>query len=170
MADLSSQPLAKTTLVPRRRRKWGRLVIALVVVAILATGGVYLWRYLNTYEATDDAQIDGHINSISGRVPGNVIAITAEDEQIVNAGDVLVKLDPKDYEVSLAKAEADLADAEAALATSRTGVPITARNTDSQLRTARSGRDDATAFLTGSQRQLAAARIGAGRSSRSGSE
>ncbi len=50
-----------------------------------------LWRYLNTYETTDDAQIDGHINAISGRITGNVIEVLAEDEQVVKAGDVLVR-------------------------------------------------------------------------------
>ena len=149
--------LAKTTLVPRRRRRWMRYVIAAAVIAILAIGGVYLWRYLNTYETTDDAQIDGHINAVSARVAGNVIDIRAEDEQFVNAGDVLVRLDSKDYEVALAKAQADLADAEAALETSRTDVPITSTNTASQLKTARSSRDDAAAFLVGAQRQLTAA-------------
>ena len=149
--------LARPTVVPRRRRRLKRLFFAAVAIAILAAGGVYLWRYLNTYEATDDAQIDGHINAISGRVPGNVVAVLAEDEQVVNAGDVLVRLDPKDFEVALAKAEADLADAEAALETSRTGVPITTRNTDSQLRASQSSRADAAAYLVGAERQLAAA-------------
>ncbi len=149
--------LAKQTLVPRRKRRWLRWVIALVLIAGVATGGVYLWRYFNTYETTDDAQIDGHINAISGRISGNVIDIRAEDEQFVNAGDILVRLDPKDYEVALEKAEADLRDAEAALESSRTDVPITSTNTASQLKTAKSSRDDAAAFLAGSQRQLTAA-------------
>jgi len=149
--------LAKQTLVPRRKHRWLRWVIVLIVFAAVALGGVSLWRYFNTYETTDDAQIDGHINAISGRISGNVIDIRAEDEQFVNAGDVLVRLDPKDYEVALEKAEADLRDAEAALESSRTDVPITSVNTASQLKTAKSSRDDATAFLAGSQRQLTAA-------------
>ena len=125
---------------------------------VLGVGGYYLWRYLNTYETTDDAQIDGHINAISGRIAGNVIEVRAEDEQFVNAGDVLVRLDPRDYEVALAKAQADLGDAEAALESSRIDIPITTTNTASQLKTATSSRADATAFVLGSQRQLTAAR------------
>jgi membrane fusion protein (multidrug efflux system) len=153
----SNKPASNEPAAPRRRRKLGRLVIVAVVLAILAIGGTYLWRYLGTYETTDDAQIDGHINSISGRISGNVIAVMAEDEQLVHAGDVLVRLDPKDYEVALAKAEADLADAEAALESSRTGVPITSTNTASQLKSAQASRADAAAFLLGAQRQLSAA-------------
>ena len=125
---------------------------------LLGAGGYFLWRYLNTYETTDDAQIDGHINAVSGRIAGQVIQVGAEDEQFVNAGDVLVKLDPRDYEVALAKAQADLKDAEAALERSRIDIPITTANTSSQLKTANSSRTDATAFVLGAQRQLTATR------------
>jgi len=128
-----------------------------VVVVALVVTSYYLWKYVNAYETTDDAQIDGHINAVSGRIAGNVIDVRAEDEQYVNAGDVLVRLDPRDYEVALAKAQADLGDAEAALESSRMDVPIIATNTASQLKTATSSRADATAFVLGSERQLTAA-------------
>jgi membrane fusion protein, multidrug efflux system len=143
---------------PPRKRRIGRILVLVLVVAVLASAGYYLWRYLNTYESTDDAQIDGHINAISGRIAGNVVEIRAEDEQVVKAGDVLVRIDPRDYEVAVAKAEADLHDAEASLESSRIDIPITATNTASQLKTANSSRADASAFVLGSQRQLNAAR------------
>jgi membrane fusion protein (multidrug efflux system) len=143
-------------LTPRKSRRFGRLVIVMAVLALVVVAGVYLWRYFNTYESTDDAQIDGHINAVSARITGNVIAINAEDEQVVNAGDVLVKLDPKDYEVAVARAEADLADAEAALESSRTDIPITSTNTSSQLKSAHASRGDAAASLLSAQRQLTA--------------
>src|ERR1035438_190621 len=148
----------KDRLLPRRKSRVWKILVFVAVVALLAVGGVYLWRYLNTYESTDDAQIDGHINAISGRISGNVIEVLAEDEQIVKAGDVLVRVDPRDYQVAVAKAEADLLDAEAALESSRIDIPITNANTASQLKTANSTRADATAFVLGSQRQLSAAR------------
>jgi membrane fusion protein (multidrug efflux system) len=144
-------------LTPRKGRRFRRLVIVIAILALVVVAGVYLWRYFNTFESTDDAQIDGHINSVSARITGNVIAINAEDEQFVNAGDVLVKLDPKDYEVAVARAEADLADAEAALESSRTDIPITSTNTSSQLKSAHASRGDAAASLLSSQRQLTAA-------------
>jgi membrane fusion protein, multidrug efflux system len=147
----------KDKLPPRKKSKVMRWVVILVVLGALGVAGVYLWRYFNTYETTDDAQIDGHIDAVSGRIAGNVVDIRAEDEQYVNAGDVLVRLDPRDYEVALAKAQADLGDAEAALESSRIDVPITTTNTASQLTTARSSKVDATAFVLGAQRQLTAA-------------
>src|ERR1700734_2009717 len=120
MADL-----VKERKGPRKGGKLGRVVILIAIVAVLAVSGFFLWRYLNTYESTDDAQVDGHIDAISARISGHVIDVQAEDEKYVKAGDVLVQIDPKDYQVALAKAEADLADAEAALETSRINIPIT---------------------------------------------
>jgi membrane fusion protein (multidrug efflux system) len=148
---------AKETIVLRKKSRIGRVLIFVVILAAVVVGGIYLWKYLNTYESTDDAEVDGHINAISTRISGNVIQILAEDEQIVKAGDVLVQIDPRDYQVAVAKAEADLADAEAALETSKINIPITTTNTSSTLRSARSGRSDATAFLVGAERQLNAA-------------
>ena len=114
-----------------------------------------LLKYLREH---DDAQIDGHINAVRARIAGNVIEIHAQDEQVVKAGDVLVRIDPRDYEVAVAKAEADLRDAEAGLESSRIDIPITTTNAASQLKTATSTRADATAFVLGAQRQLGAAR------------
>ena len=79
------------------------------------------------------------------------------DEQYVNAGDVLVRIDPKDYEVAVSKAAADVADAEAGVQSSRIDVPNTSTNTSSQLKSATSGRVEAVASVNGSERQLAAA-------------
>ena len=139
------------------RRRLTRWLIVIGILAVIAFGGWRLWQYTNGYEATDDAQIDGHINSISSRLTGTVVDIRTEDEQFVKQGDVLVKLDPKDYQVAVTKAEADLADAEAALETSRTNVPIVSVDTASQLKTAQSSRTDATAAVAGAERQLRAA-------------
>jgi membrane fusion protein (multidrug efflux system) len=87
-----------------------------------------------------------------------VTEVRAEDAQYVKAGDVLLMLDPRDYEVALAKAQADLGDAEAVLENSRIDVPIITTNTASQLKTATSSRADATAFVMGSERKLSAVR------------
>ena len=143
---------------PRKSVKLGRWLILAVIIIVVAVSGFYVWRYLNTYETTDDAQVDGHIDAVSSRISGNVISVLAEDEQYVKAGDVLVRIDPRDYEVALAKAEADLADSEAALETSRIDIPITSINTSSQLKNATSGRGDATAGLQGAENQLNAAK------------
>jgi membrane fusion protein (multidrug efflux system) len=163
MADIAAEDkkselsaLSKRPLPRRSRRSLARIIVPIVILLLLA-GGYFLWKHLNAYESTDDAQIDGHINAISARISGNVIQVLTDDEKYVKAGDVLVRIDPNDYQVAVAKAEADLADAEAALQGSRTDIPITSTNTASQLKTAHSGRTNANAGLVGAQRQLDAA-------------
>ncbi len=156
MADLAKDK----AILPQKpgSNKIVRIVVIVLILAVFAYAGVRTWNYLNTYESTDDAQIDGHINAVSGRITGNVIAVLAEDEQFVKAGDVLVRIDPRDYQVAVDKADADLQDAEATLQASRIDIPITSANTASQLKTANSTKADATAFVTGAERQMNAAR------------
>jgi len=156
-SELSELSASSKRPLPRRsRRSLARIIVPIVILLILV-GGYFLWKHFDAYESTDDAQIDGHINAISARITGNVIQVLTDDEKYVKAGDVLVRIDPNDYQVAVAKAEADLADAEAALQGSRTDIPITSTNTASQLKTAHSGRTNANAGLVGAQRQLDAA-------------
>jgi membrane fusion protein, multidrug efflux system len=115
---------------PRTRRLlWmGGLVLVLAVVGV--------WWYFSGRESTDDAQVDGHIIPIASRVGGTVAAVHVEDNQVVEAGAVLVEVDPKDYRVALARAEADYADARAALAAAEAGIPITSTTTAAQVSSA----------------------------------
>jgi membrane fusion protein, multidrug efflux system len=143
-----------------RRPKRRRLLRFLVLIALLiafGVGGYKLWQYLSAYESTDDAQIDGHVDAISARITGHVNEVLVEDSQVVKAGDILVKIDPRDYEVAVAQAEASLANGQAALQSSRTNVPIVSTNTASNLETARATRVNAGAGVANAQRQLDAA-------------
>ncbi len=110
--------------------------LALLVLIAVVGAGLYVWHYYSIRESTDDAQIDGHIGPVSSRVSGTVIRVNVEDNQQVEAGTVLVQLDPKDYEVALGRAQADLSDAEAAARAAQVGVPITSTTTTSQTSTA----------------------------------
>jgi len=148
-------PPAPVRRKPRRSRARIFLLVALVIVLII--GGYLLWSYLSSYESTDDAQIDGHVNAISARISGHLSEVLVQDSQLVKAGDVLVEIDPRDYEVAVSKAEADLADAEASLQSARTDLPIISTNTASALQSARSSRADADAGLLVAERQLEAA-------------
>jgi membrane fusion protein (multidrug efflux system) len=115
--------------------KWG---LALLVVALVA-GGVLIWRYYSVRETTDDAQMDGHIDPVSARVSGTVLRVLADDNQLVKAGDLLAELDPRDYEVAVQRARADLADALANSAAASVGVPLTSTTSSGQLAAANAG-------------------------------
>lgn len=155
---VSPQPPPSRRKLPQRgRRRLVRAVFLFATLCVVAAGAYYAWRYFSAYESTDDAEVDGHIDAMSARISGYVLEVPVEDETVVKAGDVLVRIDPKDYAVAVMNAEADLDAAEATFLSSRTDVPITSTNTDSQLKNARSGRADATAALLGAERQLSAA-------------
>ncbi len=129
----------------------------LIVVLVVLVGGVFLWRYLSSYESTDDAQADVHLYPVSARVSGYVVKVNVDDNQWVEKGTVLVEIDPKDYEVAVAQAQANLSNAEATAQSLNITVPITSVNTSSQLKSAQSDIDNSTAGVIAAERQLNAA-------------
>jgi membrane fusion protein (multidrug efflux system) len=149
---------ARSTAPRSGRKTLVRALLLAIVLAVVAAGSYYAWKYFSAYESTDDAEVDGHINAISARINGYVLDVLTDDECYVKAGDVLARIDPKDYTVALAQAEADLAAAEAGLQGSRTDVPVISTTTSSLLTSARSGKVDTVAGLDGALRQLSAAR------------
>src|SRR4029077_20417432 len=118
----------------RRNSKRRRTFIILIAVVVLLVGGFFLWRYFSSYESTDDAQADLHLYPVSARISGYVVKVNVEDNQWVQKGTVLVEIDPKDYEVAVAQAKANLASAEATAQSLNITVPITSVNTSSQLK------------------------------------
>lgn len=116
-----------------RRNRW-ILVAAATVVALVAVAG--LFRYYSGRESTDDAQIDGHITPIGAKVGGVILRIDATDNQPVQAGALLVQMDPREYQVAVDRATAELADAEAAAQAAQTGVPIAATTAASDVTSA----------------------------------
>ncbi|HQT93665.1 MAG TPA: HlyD family secretion protein [Thermoanaerobaculaceae bacterium] len=138
-----------------RRRLTRGLTVGAVVIVL---GAILAWRYFAVRESTDDAQIDGHIAPIAARVGGTVVAVNVDDNQQVKAGTVLVRLDDTDYKVALQKAEADLAEAQAALQAAREGVPITTTTTASGVSSATAGVTRAGAGVAAAQSRLEAAK------------
>lgn len=158
-SSVEPSPRADRAYTPpvRRASKSRRNVAILVVVVVLIVGGVFLWRYLSSYESTDDAQVDVHLYPVSARVSGYVVRVNVDDNQWVEKGTVLVEIDPKDYEVAVAQAEANLANAEATARSLNITVPITSVNSASQLKFTASGIEDANAGVIAAERQLTAA-------------
>jgi membrane fusion protein (multidrug efflux system) len=134
-------PAAKGLANPKTRR----LLLAggLVVLAVL----VSLFLYFRNRESTDDAQVDGHITAISSKVYGRVAEVLVNDNQEVKAGQILVKLDPRDYQAALDQAKAQLALAESDARSAGVDVPRT------QL-SVQSGTSSADAQLAGAQADL----------------
>lgn len=109
-------PMALSAVPTDQRRTAGRLnrrllliAATLVVLIALAFGGTQLWNYHQSYESTDDARVDAPITSISSRINGTITRLYVEDYQPVKAGQLLVQLDPRDYEVAVEQARAQVA-------------------------------------------------------------
>jgi membrane fusion protein, multidrug efflux system len=140
----------------RRNPKRRRNLVILAVIAVVIVASVFLWRWLSSYESTDDAQADVHLYPVSARVSGYVVKVNVDDNQWVDKGTVLVEVDPKDYEVAVAQAQANLASAEATAQSLNITVPITSVNTSSQLKSAASDVENANAGIIATEKQLAA--------------
>jgi membrane fusion protein (multidrug efflux system) len=131
------------------------LILIIAILAVLV-GAFLLWRYFASYQSTDDAQVDVHLYPVSARVSGYVIKVNVNDNQYVEKGTVLVEIDPRDYEVAVEKARADLASAEATARSLNITVPVTSVSTSSQLSFSASDVEGARAGVVAAEQQHAA--------------
>jgi len=139
--ELKLEPPPKGLANPKTRAMlFGGGIVLLAVI-------VGLFLYYRNRESTDDAQVDGHITQISSKVYGRVGEVLVNDNQQVKAGQLLVKLDPRDYQAALDQAKAQLALAETDAQSAGIDVPRTQLNTQS-------GTSSADAQLAGSQADL----------------
>ena len=139
------------------KRIAGVKIIAPIAALLLAAAGAFAYHYYAGWESTDDAQIDGYINPISSRVAGYITKVYVDDNQYVKAGTLLAQIDPKDYEVAIASAQATLANDQATADASQVNVPVISVNTSSQLVSAEADVANAHAGISAAEQQLAAA-------------
>src|SRR5580700_7776010 len=140
----------------RKRPRAGRYLIGAIL--LLLVGGYFAWRYFTSYESTDDAQVDGHLMPLSARISGYVINVNVDDNQEVKAGTVLAEIDPKDYQVALDQAKAQLADAEASAQALNINVPIASVNSSSQISVSEADVENSCAGIAVAEDQLEAAK------------
>jgi membrane fusion protein (multidrug efflux system) len=141
-------PLEKESPKGLANPKMQRMAIVGGVVLIVAIVGLFL--YYHDRESTDDAQIDGHITPIASKIYGKVASVLIDDNQAVKAGQVLVKIDPRDYQAAVDQAKAALELAESEARSAGVDVPRTAENVAS-------GTSSADAQLLGAQADVASA-------------
>ena len=143
---------------PSRTQSSGFRIGVVIAIIILLIAGFFAYRYFTSYESTDDAEVDGHINSVSARVSGHVVKLNVLDNQYVQAGTVLVEIDPADYQVAYERAKADFEDAQAAALAAGVSVPITSINTSGQVSASEADVSSARAGIQVAKQQFEAAK------------
>lgn len=139
------------------RHKSHRRYLIIGVVAIIIVGALLYWWHSTFYEDTDDAQVNGHLIQVSSRVAGHVLKVSVEQNQYVNAGTVLVEIDPKDFQTAVQQDEANLESAEANYEAAKVNIPVIHTNTGTTLSSSTANVLESKAQIAQSERQLQAA-------------
>src|SRR6266852_1313221 len=139
----------------RKVSRW----ILLVVFAVALAGTSLWWLHSQNYESTDDAQIEGHLDSVSARISGTVTYINprVENNQFVEAGTLLLEMDPRDYAAELEHAKANLHTRTAEARSAQVSVPIVDASAFGQLHSAEAAKQQALASVDSEQANLVAA-------------
>jgi len=148
-----TEPSGKPSFIQsgRVRAIAGAVVVLLIVVVV--------WFWITRgRESTDDAQVDARVTQLASRVSGTVLRVAIKDNDPVEQGDVLVEIDPRDHQVAVDRAKAELAEAEAASAAAMSDVPLTSTTASSGVVTAEGSVDQARATVDAGQKEVGAAR------------
>jgi membrane fusion protein (multidrug efflux system) len=138
-------------------KKTGLIVIG-SIVAILLLIGVSLWfLHASTYEETDDAQINGHLNTVAARIEGTVVNVHIENNHYVTIGQPLVDLDAKDYQVEYDRTNAQLLQAKLNVTASRPNLSITQTSDRAEVSSSASDVASARAMVAAAQHDVAVA-------------
>jgi membrane fusion protein, multidrug efflux system len=133
-----------------------RFLVPVAVVIVIAVG---VWLFLTAgRESTDDAQTEAHVIQISARVGGTVDNVLAKDNQTIDAGATLVEIDPRDYQIAVDRAKAELADAEAQAKAAASNASVTATSATSGVATATGGISQSRASIEEAERGIDGAR------------
>jgi membrane fusion protein (multidrug efflux system) len=138
MTDSQGGPVEEGKNKPSGSKK--KPIFILAGVGLLAViGGLLYWQYAQTHISTDDAYVTGSIYSVSFRIPGTVAQVLVHDNQRVESGQVLVTLDPADYEVAYKQAQANLESLKARWASARIAVPLESEQTRARVDESKAG-------------------------------
>jgi membrane fusion protein (multidrug efflux system) len=137
------------------RRK--SFLFASILGLLVLAGVIGFWLYSRTYESTDDAQVDGHLNGITARIDGVIKAVHVEENQSIQAGQLVAEMDPRDYEIALEQVQAQLLKAQADLRAENPNIPITQSSSQTSISTSQSEVLNAEAGVAAAERDQAAA-------------
>ena len=135
----------------RQKRRPLVLTIGVIVVLLIATGGIFYWFETRNLESTDDAYTDGRAVNIAAQVSGTVLSLDVNDNQFVKKDDLLIHIDPRQYVNDRDQAEGQLATAKAQYEGQQLGAEIARKNFPAQLEQAQAQLATAKANLAKAQ-------------------
>jgi membrane fusion protein, multidrug efflux system len=150
-----SRPTEERPEIPAQRSR--RRFIIIGVVAVLIVGALLFWWHSTYYEDTDDASVDGHLVQISARITGHVAQVSVQQNQYVEAGALMVEIDPNDFQTAVNQAQANLEAAVANYEATRVNIPVININAGSNLNNAGTDVRSAMASVAQAEKQLQAA-------------
>jgi membrane fusion protein (multidrug efflux system) len=155
VATAPVMPASASVETPEAPKKKGiNRALIIGILAVLTLAGVLYYLYTQTYEDTDDAQIEGHMDPIASRVDGTITAVHVDDNDQVKAGDPLIDLDPADSKVALAQAKAQYDQAVASVNAAHPNVPITRTSNATDISSQDAEVANAEAALAAAQHDL----------------
>lgn len=146
----------------RKGKRPTKLILAaLGVGAIAASGfGYHWWQYASAHQETDDATVAGNVHPVSSRINGTVSDVLVNDNQVVQKGQVLVKLDPRDYQVQLQQAQASLSAAQRQANAARSTINLASGNAQANVAQAQGNVSSASAAILTAQAAVKEAQAG----------
>jgi membrane fusion protein (multidrug efflux system) len=122
--------------------------------------GYRWWNYASTHESTDNAYVTGHIHQISSRIPGTVTDVEVNDNQQIKPTELLVKLDPRDLQVEVEKAQAALLIAQGQAKAAQANITLASETTQAKSTQAQGDISDATANVSTAKSAVFEAKAG----------
>jgi membrane fusion protein, multidrug efflux system len=138
------------------------LILGLLGVGAIAAGGVgyNYWQYASTHQGTDNAIVAGHINQVSSKIPGTVGEVLVNDNQVVQQGQLLVKLDPRDYQNKVQQAKASLQAAQRQAQAAAANIGLASQTTNAKTAQAQGDVSGAIASISTAQATVQEAQAG----------
>lgn len=146
---------------PQRQQPRLLILAGLGVVAVVASVfGFHWWQYASTHESTDDAYVQGNVHPISSRINGTVAEVLVDDNQQVQKGQLLVKLDPRDYRVQAQQAEAALEAARRQANSAQAQINLASQTATANTTQAQGNIESAVAAISTAQAAVNEAKAG----------
>jgi membrane fusion protein (multidrug efflux system) len=144
-------PVPQRPVQKKNKSKRGLVLAVLAVVAVVAIiAGVFYWKEASKYESTDDAYVEGHVVPIGAQVEARVLAVHVTDNQMVHQGDLMIELDPTEYQLTLEQAQGSLEGMKGRLAQAQSQILLAKAQRDqaqAELESAKTNFDNADAQL-----------------------